>query len=50
TKSEKYLEENFAARDVELTEEDLKELRQVIDANKPEGGRYPDTFASTLDE
>ncbi|GAA5966120.1 hypothetical protein JCM21900_004944 [Sporobolomyces salmonicolor] len=50
TKSEKYLEENFAARNVELTEEDLKELRQVIDANKPEGGRYPDQFANTLDE
>ncbi|GAA5875753.1 hypothetical protein JCM1840_003507 [Sporobolomyces johnsonii] len=50
TKSEKYLEENFAARNVELTEEDLKELRQVIDANKPEGGRYPDMFAGTLDE
>lgn len=33
------LEENMAARDIELNEDDLRELRQVIDAAKPVGKR-----------
>lgn len=37
------IEENFAARDVDLTDTDLAELRQVINAAKPVGERcvYP---------
>lgn len=34
------LEENWASRDVELTEEDKQEMRKIIDAAKPHGERY----------
>ncbi|BCR83339.1 uncharacterized protein ACHE_10741S [Aspergillus chevalieri] len=34
------LEENWASRDVELTEEDKQEMRKIIDAAKPHGNRY----------
>lgn len=34
------LEENWASRNVELTEEDKKEMRRIIDAAKPSGNRY----------
>lgn len=40
TRSVDRVGENFGAREVELTEEDLKELRSVIDANIPKGARY----------
>lgn len=47
TKSEKYLIENFSSTDVELSAEDLKELREVIKKHAPEGDRYADE--SSLD-
>jgi diketogulonate reductase-like aldo/keto reductase len=34
------LEENFASRQVELTEEEQKEMRSILDSVKPEGNRY----------
>ncbi|KAJ5177673.1 uncharacterized protein N7500_000372 [Penicillium coprophilum] len=34
------LEENWASRDIELTEEEKKTMRQIIDAAKPHGNRY----------
>ena len=34
------LEENFASRDVELTEQEKQEMRRIIDAAKPHGNRY----------
>jgi aryl-alcohol dehydrogenase-like predicted oxidoreductase len=34
------LVENFASRDIELTEEDKREMRAVIEASKPQGDRY----------
>lgn len=34
------LEENWASRDVELTEEEKTEMRKIIDAAKPSGNRY----------
>jgi hypothetical protein len=40
TKSEKYLIENTAASDVELTPAEVAELREIIEANKPVGDRY----------
>ncbi|KAH8662461.1 putative aldo-keto reductase [Xylariales sp. PMI_506] len=40
TTKAKRLEENWASRDVELTEEEKKELRGLIDAAKPHGHRY----------
>ncbi|KAF2269815.1 Aldo/keto reductase [Lojkania enalia] len=35
------LEENWASRDIELTEEEKQEMRKIIDAAKPHGNRYP---------
>ena len=34
------LVDNWASRDVEITEEDQKEMREVILASKPQGDRY----------
>jgi diketogulonate reductase-like aldo/keto reductase len=34
------LEENWASRDIELTEEERKEIRAIIEAAKPHGNRY----------
>lgn len=36
----KRLEENFASRDIDLTEEEKEEIRRIIDAAKPRGNRY----------
>ncbi|KAI5475505.1 pyridoxal 4-dehydrogenase [Pseudohyphozyma bogoriensis] len=50
TKSEKYLIENFASRDIQLSEEEVKEIRDVVEANKAIGHRYPEATRGTLDE
>jgi diketogulonate reductase-like aldo/keto reductase len=34
------LEENWASRDIELRDEEKRELRQIIDSVKPQGNRY----------
>lgn len=34
------LEENWASREVELTEEEKKEMRKIVDQAKPSGNRY----------
>lgn len=34
------LEENFASREVDLTEEEKDEMRKILDSLKPEGNRY----------
>ncbi|KAF2129200.1 Aldo/keto reductase [Dothidotthia symphoricarpi CBS 119687] len=34
------LEENFASRDIDLTEEEKAEMRKILDAAKPHGNRY----------
>jgi aryl-alcohol dehydrogenase-like predicted oxidoreductase len=34
------LEENFASREVDLTEEELTEMRRIVDSAKPHGNRY----------
>lgn len=34
------MDENFGAREVDLSEQDLQELRDIIDANVPKGARY----------
>ncbi|KAJ5906405.1 uncharacterized protein N7473_003321 [Penicillium subrubescens] len=36
----KRLEENWASRDIDLTEEEKQEFRRIIDAAKPHGNRY----------
>ncbi|CRK20369.1 hypothetical protein HYQ45_017531 [Verticillium longisporum] len=40
TTKSKRLEENFASREVELSEDERKELRRIIDSAKPVGNRY----------
>ncbi|KAJ1666293.1 hypothetical protein IW140_006031 [Coemansia sp. RSA 1813] len=40
TKKSKYLEENFAAGQVKLSDEDLKELRKLVDSANIQGDRY----------
>lgn len=39
TKSHR-LEENWACRSIELTEQEKQEMRRIIDAAKPQGERY----------
>lgn len=34
------LEENWASRKVELTEEEKKQFREILDSVKPQGNRY----------
>jgi diketogulonate reductase-like aldo/keto reductase len=34
------LQENWASREIELTEEEKQEMRRIIDVAKPEGNRY----------
>jgi diketogulonate reductase-like aldo/keto reductase len=34
------LVENFSSRDIELTEEEIKDMRKLVDALKPQGDRY----------
>lgn len=34
------LEENWASRDIDLTDEDKAEMRKIIDKAKPHGERY----------
>lgn len=50
TKSIKYLEENFAAGDVTLSDEELAAVRNVIEENAPVGAQYSANLAKMLDE
>lgn len=40
TTKSKRLEENWASRDVVLTDEEKVEMRKIVDAAKPHGNRY----------
>jgi aryl-alcohol dehydrogenase-like predicted oxidoreductase len=42
TRSIKYLEENFASRQITLTSEEEKILTEIVSATKLDGARYPD--------
>ena len=42
------LEENWAARDIELTEEDLTYIRGIVDSLKPQGDRYNAEAAANI--
>lgn len=48
TTKPKRLEENFASRDIELTEEEKKEMRKIIDAAKPHGNRYAPAYEALV--
>ncbi|SGY33626.1 BQ5605_C002g01517 [Microbotryum silenes-dioicae] len=49
TKSEKYLLENFASRKIELTDEEVKELRTIAEKHAPVGTRYQESGMGTLE-
>ncbi|RBQ66098.1 hypothetical protein FVER14953_21377 [Fusarium verticillioides] len=42
------LEENWASRDVDLTEEEKAEMRRIIDSAKPQGNRYGATHQALV--
>ncbi|KAK6224153.1 hypothetical protein LQW54_000301 [Pestalotiopsis sp. IQ-011] len=42
------LEENWASRDVELSEDEKREMRAIIDAAKPHGNRYSEKAQSRV--
>ena len=42
------LEENWASRDIELTERELKEMRKIVDAAKPVGERFSAIYQSVV--
>lgn len=48
TKSIKYLEENFGATRVKVTEEDDKKIREIIKQLPPSGTRYPESHMHTV--
>jgi aryl-alcohol dehydrogenase-like predicted oxidoreductase len=48
TKRVKYLEENVAASDVELTEDDLRRLDEAFPVGAAEGERYPEEAMRSL--
>ncbi|GAA5986310.1 hypothetical protein JCM10908_003699 [Rhodotorula pacifica] len=50
TKSEKYLVENFASRDVDLSAEEIAEIRKIVEENAPIGDRYPAAHMGSLDD
>ncbi|GAA6041816.1 hypothetical protein JCM8097_007175 [Rhodosporidiobolus ruineniae] len=50
TKSIKYLEENFAARDVELSQDDIAAVRKAIEENPIVGDQYAGSFAKLMDD
>lgn len=48
TKKIKYLEENLGALGVELTEEEEREIRKVVDEAEVHGERYPEAMMGRL--
>ena len=42
------LEANFASRDIDLTKEELQEMRKIVDEAKPHGNRYSAAAQSTV--
>lgn len=48
TTKAKRLEENWASRDIELSEDERKEMRRIIDDAKIEGNRYDERHAGLV--
>jgi aryl-alcohol dehydrogenase-like predicted oxidoreductase len=48
TKRVKYLEENSASENVQLTREDLQSIEEIMPAGIVSGARYPEKFMNTL--
>ncbi|KAK4699277.1 tubulin alpha, partial [Phenoliferia sp. Uapishka_3] len=49
TKSEVYLQENFAAGDIELSEDEVQAIRTLVQENRPTGNRYHDQQMAAMD-
>lgn len=43
------LDENWASRDIVLTDEEMAELRAVIDRSKPQGNRFSPQQEAVID-
>lgn len=43
------LEENWASRNIELSEEEKAELRSLIDKTKPHGARFNKQYAAAVE-
>jgi len=50
TKQRKYLEENFAALDLELTPDELRRIDEVLPAGAAAGPRYPEEMMKTVNQ
>ncbi|GAA5863605.1 hypothetical protein JCM8547_003663 [Rhodosporidiobolus lusitaniae] len=50
TKSIKYLDENWAAGDIILTDEELAEVRRIIEENPIKGDQYSEKLQAMLDK
>jgi len=50
TKRRKYLEENIAAVDVQLTPADLSRIEDLMPRGSASGPRYPETVMRLIDE
>lgn len=48
TSKVKYLEENVAANDVQLTKEEVAEIRSIVEAAEVHGERYPEAYMSEV--
>ncbi|KAH7336331.1 NADP-dependent oxidoreductase domain-containing protein [Rhexocercosporidium sp. MPI-PUGE-AT-0058] len=48
TMKTKYLEENIAAFEVRLTEDEVTEMRKVVEATEVSGERYPEMYVAEL--
>lgn len=44
----KRLEENWASREVELSEDEMLSIRKLVDANKPVGDRFAGRNAAAI--
>jgi aryl-alcohol dehydrogenase-like predicted oxidoreductase len=50
TKRIKYLEENFAAENIELTKQELQSIEEIMPVGIASGARYPERFMNTLNK
>ncbi|KAH6658590.1 NADP-dependent oxidoreductase domain-containing protein [Truncatella angustata] len=48
TKKVKYLEENVGSLEVQLTKDEVNEIRNLIEATEVHGSRYPGAVMNTL--
>jgi aryl-alcohol dehydrogenase-like predicted oxidoreductase len=48
TRGQKYLDENTAASEIKLSDEELRVLRKAADATVLDGSRYPEMWANVL--